>query len=105
ASNPRMIEENLITWLIVLNPVGVDQLPGTPPATKFAKTEEQRQILEFLASRNIMGRPYAAPPGIPADRLEALRKSFLETMKDPGYIAETTKLKMAVAPQDHTAME
>ena len=105
ASNPRMIEDNMITWLIVLNPVGVAQLPGTPPATQFAKNEEERQILEFLASRNVMGRPYAAPPGVPADRLAALRASFMETMKDPGYVEETNKLKMAIAPQDHTAME
>jgi tripartite-type tricarboxylate transporter receptor subunit TctC len=105
ASNPRMIEENLITWLIVLNPVGVDQLPGTPPATKFAKTKEERDILEFLSSRNIMGRPYVAPPGVPADRLAALRDAFMATMKDADYLAETKKLKMAIAPQDHTAME
>jgi hypothetical protein len=104
-TNPRLIEENLINWLIVLNPVGVAQLPGTPPATQFAKTEEQRQILDFLASRNVMGRPYAAPPGVPADRLQVLRASFMETMKDPGYLEETKKLKMAIAPQDHTAME
>lgn len=105
ASNPRMIEENLITWLIVLNPVGVDQLPGTPPAPQFAKNEEERQILEFLASRNVMGRPYAAPPGVPADRLAALRASFLETMKDPAYMAEAEKLHMPIEPVDHKAME
>jgi tripartite-type tricarboxylate transporter receptor subunit TctC len=45
-----------------------------------------------------LGRPFAAPPEIPADRKAALRKAFDETMKDPDFIAETTKVRLEVSP-------
>lgn len=105
ASNPYLIENNLITWLILLNTEPVPTLPDTPPATKFAKSEEDRQVIELLAARNLMGRPYVAAPGVPADRLNALRNSFMATMKDPAYLEETKKLKMTVDPVDFAAME
>ena len=105
ASNPNLIENDLINWIIVLNTEPVAAIPHAPPASRFAKTDEDRQVIELLVGRNLMGRPYVAAPGVPPDRLKALRESFMATMKDPDYLAETGKLKMAVAPVDHVAME
>lgn len=105
ASAPNFIERDLINWLIVLSAKPVAALPNTPLAISFAKTPQDRQIIELLMSRNVLGRPYAAAEGVPADRLEALRSSFMATMKDPDYIAEMGKLKLAMAPEDHLAME
>ena len=105
ASNPNLIENDLINWLIVLNTEPVAAIPHAPPASRFAKTDEDRQVIELLVARNLMGRPYVAAPGVPPDRLKALRESFMATMKDPDYLAETKKLKMAVDPADHVAME
>lgn len=45
-----------------------------------------------------IGRPFFLPPGVPADRVAALRKAFDETMKDPAYLAEAGKLKIDVDP-------
>ena len=45
-----------------------------------------------------MGRPFLAPPGIPADRAAALRKAFMETMKDPDFIADAEKSQLEVNP-------
>ena len=47
-----------------------------------------------------LGRPFVAPPGVPADRLAALRKAFMDTMKDPEFIAEADKAKLEVTPID-----
>ena len=105
ASAPSFIERDMLNWLIVLSPTPVAALPTTPLAVSFAKTAEDRQIIELLTSRNVLGRPYAAPEGVPADRLAALRNSFMATMKDPAYIAEMEKLKLAMVPDDHVAME
>ena len=55
---------------------------------------EQRQIVDFVGVSLAMGRAVYAPPGIPKDRLEALRAAFLATMKDPAYIAQAKKLKL-----------
>jgi tripartite-type tricarboxylate transporter receptor subunit TctC len=45
-----------------------------------------------------MGRPFLAPPGIPADRVEALRKAFTETLKDREFLAEAEKMKLEINP-------
>ena len=45
-----------------------------------------------------MGRPFAAPPGVPADRAQALRRAFDATLKDPAFLAEAEKLKLEVNP-------
>lgn len=105
ASQPRLIERDEITWLILLNSEPVPELPGTPPATKFAKSEEDRQMLELLIARNLLGRPYVLTKEVPNDRVEALRASFMAMMRDPDFLAETKKLRMAVNPSDHVAME
>jgi tripartite-type tricarboxylate transporter receptor subunit TctC len=45
-----------------------------------------------------MGRPYAAPPGLPGDRLKLLRDSFMATMKDPKFLADAKKSKLEIDP-------
>jgi tripartite-type tricarboxylate transporter receptor subunit TctC len=45
-----------------------------------------------------MGRPYLAPPGIPRDRADALRKAFMDTMTDKDFLADAEKAKMEITP-------
>ena len=47
-----------------------------------------------------MGRPFFAPPGIPADRAEALRRAFMETMQDKDFLADADKAKLEINPVD-----
>jgi tripartite-type tricarboxylate transporter receptor subunit TctC len=47
-----------------------------------------------------MGRPYLAPPGIPTDRAEALRKAFMETLSDKDFLADAEKAKLEITPVD-----
>jgi hypothetical protein len=69
-----------------------------PLLLDFAKTPGQKGVLSLLAAPNRVGRPYMAPPGIPKERLAMLRKAFLETAKDPQFIADTGRLKLAINP-------
>jgi tripartite-type tricarboxylate transporter receptor subunit TctC len=62
--------------------------PEVPLALDFAKTEADRQAIALIVSPNLFARPFAAPPGVPADRLDALRKAFDDTVNDPDYLAE-----------------
>jgi tripartite-type tricarboxylate transporter receptor subunit TctC len=71
---------------------------GIKLTVDYAKTDEQRQMLELLYSQEIFGRPYMMAPDVPKDRLEALRKAFIETWKDPELMAEATKMKLDVDP-------
>ena len=69
-----------------------------PLVIDLAKTDEQRQILKLIFARQVMGRPFLAPPGMPADRAAALRKAFMETMKDKEFLADAEKAQIEIKP-------
>jgi tripartite-type tricarboxylate transporter receptor subunit TctC len=73
-------------------------LPNTPLVMDLAATEEQKQTLRLVFAPQKMGRPYVAPPGIPPDRLAALRTAFNATMNDPDFLAEAEKSKLEISP-------
>lgn len=75
-------------------------LPDVPLIMDLAKTDEQRQIFKLIFARQVMGRPFAAPPGVPADRLAVLRRAFADTMKDPAFLADAAKRKFEINPVD-----
>ena len=69
---------------------------GIPRTADFATTEEQRQILELVYSQGVFGRPYVLPPGVPADRVAALRKAFMEALHDKALLADAAKMKLDI---------
>ena len=73
-------------------------LPDVPLVTDLAKTDEQKQILKLVFARQVMGRPYLAPPGVPRERAEALRKAFQDTMKDKDFVADADTAQLEVNP-------
>ena len=81
-----------------LNAHSSPDLAGIPLIGDFATTERQRQIVKLVISRQIMGRPFMAPPGLPPDRAAALRTAFDETMKDPEFVAEANTRGQEVSP-------
>jgi tripartite-type tricarboxylate transporter receptor subunit TctC len=96
-TKPEWIRDGKVVPLVQFGPKAAD-LATVPSASDFAKTEQQRQIVELLISSTRLGRPFAAGPGVPADRIAALRAAFDETMKDPAFLAEAKTMKVAVAP-------
>ncbi len=80
-------------------------LPNVPLIMDLAKTEEQRQILTLVFARQTMGRPFMAPPGVPADRVAILRKAFMETMKDKEFLAEAEKGQLEITPVSGEALQ
>jgi tripartite-type tricarboxylate transporter receptor subunit TctC len=72
--------------------------PDVPLVLDYAKTESDRQVLELTFANMAMGRPFMAPPGMPAGRLATLRGAFADTMKDPGFLADAAKAKLEVNP-------
>ncbi len=73
------------------------ELAHIPMMSDFAN-ERQKQIVNLVTSRQVMGRPFAAPPGVPEDRKQALRAAFDATLKDPAFLDEASKLKLEVNP-------
>ncbi len=81
-------------------------LPNVPLAIEFTKTDEARKLIR--AAVHTFGptaRPYVFPPGTPKDRVETMRKAFMETMKDPEFLAETQKAKLDINPLDGAELQ
>lgn len=81
-------------WALRPNP----ELPDVPNVLDVAETDAERDALRLVMARLDIGRPFFLPPGVPADRVAALRAAFDATMKDPDYLAEAEKLKIDVDP-------
>jgi tripartite-type tricarboxylate transporter receptor subunit TctC len=92
------VKDRKITVLVQLSLNRHADLGNVPVVADLAKTDEQRQILKLIFARQTMGRPYLAPPGIPADRAEVLRKAFMETMQDKDYLADAEKSQLEINP-------
>jgi len=73
---------------------------GVPLAPSFAKTDEDRQVMEMTYSQSLFGRPYVLPEGVPVERISALRKAFMATMADPALVADANKAGMELGERD-----
>jgi tripartite-type tricarboxylate transporter receptor subunit TctC len=84
----------LTQWALQKSP----ELGDVPLFLDLAKTEADRDALRLMLARLEYGRPFFLPPNVPTARIEALRRAFDATMKDPAYLAEAEKLKVDVDP-------
>ncbi len=98
ATAPDWVKNNKLVHLVQLGPKVDPRIPNVPLIQDLATNKEDRQVLEILSALPTIGRPITAPPGVPADRIKALRAAFDATMKDKAYIAEAAKLKMELNP-------
>ncbi len=80
-------------------------LQGAPFIVDLARNAEEKQALEFLYAGQGIGRPFVAPPDLPADRLKMLRDAFNATMKDKDFVADVTKQKLDLEPEDGEHLE
>src|SRR5262245_23498583 len=98
ATRKFWIDENKVNLLMQYSLGKHADLPQVPLVMDLAKTDEQRTILKLIFSRQVMGRPFAAPPDVPKDRIAALRKAFMDTMADKDFLAEAEKAKFEITP-------
>lgn len=78
------------------------ELKDVPLASDVAKTTEGKAWLKAIIAPLVISKPYAAPPGVPAERLKALREAFTKAMKDPALLEEAKKLDLS--PKDGEAV-
>jgi len=72
------------------------ELPHVPAIIDYARTPDDRKVFEFLFAPQEMGRPFFAPPAVPAERVKALRDAFARTFKDAAFLAEAEKMGVEV---------
>ncbi|MDH3239731.1 MAG: tripartite tricarboxylate transporter substrate-binding protein [Alphaproteobacteria bacterium] len=72
------------------------KMPDVPLASEFTTTKVNRDVLNLIAERQEIGRPYVAPPDVPADRLKLLRASYQTMLKAPATLKEAAKLRIEI---------
>jgi len=96
-SGQHLIDNGMVRMLFTTEREPVyDQVPSV---FQYARTQEQRDILAFHSSSLETGRPWLATPGIPAERVAALRRAYDATMKDRGFLADAKQRKLEVDPR------
>ena len=74
------------------------ELPDVPTAVELGRTDEERRILGAVMNASEVGSAFFTNPGVPADRLTALRRAFDATMKDAEFVAEVERTRLALNP-------
>jgi len=96
--NRDMFESKQLDVVLQLATQKVEELPDVPLVTEVTKDADQQTALKLIMSRQTMARPYVAPPGVPAERLAALRSAFEVTTKDPAFLADAKRQDLEVRP-------
>jgi tripartite-type tricarboxylate transporter receptor subunit TctC len=99
------VKDNKISLLAQFGLSKHPDLPQVPSIVEFAKTTQDRQLVELLLAPLEMGRPFFAPPGVPADRVQVLRRALDATAKDPEFLADAEKQKVELFHMTGEAVE
>ena len=100
ATKPDWLREKKIFMLVQIALKRDPELADVPTMIELAKTDEDKAVMTFLSADVPISRAYVTTPGVPAERVQALRRAFDATMKDPQFLAEAAKLNMDMQPVD-----
>jgi tripartite-type tricarboxylate transporter receptor subunit TctC len=95
---PQWIAEKKISVIAQYGFKRDPELAAAPTMLELAKSDSDRAALTMMFARTEYGRPYFAPPDVPAARVEALRRAFDATMKDPAFMADAVQLQLELSP-------
>jgi tripartite-type tricarboxylate transporter receptor subunit TctC len=95
SSHKHWLDEKKVNVLFHTGPDPDPEITA-PSIRKLVRNDIERAALDFILAREILGRPFLAPPGIPEDRAKALKAAFNATMKDPAFLAEAKKRNIEV---------
>jgi len=98
AQVPQWIAEKKINVIAQYGLKRHPDLADVPSMLELAANEPDRQALAMLFARAEYGRPYFLPPEVPAERVEALRRAFDATMKEPAFVAGAARLQLDIDP-------
>jgi tripartite-type tricarboxylate transporter receptor subunit TctC len=96
--NKDLLVSKEVKVVLQLTDRKLPELAGVPSVLDVAASPDQQAILKLVIARQTMARPYVAPPGLPPDRLKALRDAFDVTMTDPEFLADAARQGLEVRP-------
>jgi predicted outer membrane repeat protein len=99
------IESKKLNILVQLGLAKNAELPDVPLAIDLLKDPDDRAVLELIVLPQEFGRPFLAPPGVPADRMAIYRKAFQAVLRDEQFRAESARQRLSIAPLDDRQIE
>jgi hypothetical protein len=100
---PDWIANKKVNFLLQIGP-RESELPQVPVFLDLVTTDQGKAMVRLLQTNQLLGRSVYAPPGIPADRLAALRDAFDKTMKDPEFLESVKNAGLRVRPLSGAAL-
>jgi hypothetical protein len=104
-AHPQWMRDASVNFLLQAGLKKDAELPDVPLVSDLMDDPEKKQVLYLHFAPQGMGRPFAAPPGLPADRKAALIKAFDDAMRDPELLAEAGREKMDISPMTGDAID
>jgi tripartite-type tricarboxylate transporter receptor subunit TctC len=101
----RMLKAGELNLLVQMTTIKSPEIPNVPMVMDYAKTDEQRQVLELLLAGQAMAWPVFAPAEVPKERVAILRRAYLAMLKDPETLADAQRLGIDVDPVPGEAIE
>ena len=98
ATEPEWLAQHKVVFMAQFGRAPLPELPDVPMGLERIRDPQDLAAVRLVLLQQEFGRPYVAPPGLPPDRLAALRQAFIDTMKDPAYLAEAKKAGMDADP-------
>lgn len=105
AVRPDWLRDQKITLLMQAALQKEAELPDVPSALDFVRNDADRKVMELYLTQKAVARPVIAPPGVPTDRLAALRTAFMALAQDEEFLADARRTKLEVAPISGEAVD
>jgi hypothetical protein len=105
ATHPTWLPEKRFNILFQMGLSKHPELRDTPLIMDLARTDDERAIFKLMFSRQVMAWPFFLPPGVPQDRIDALRRAFDETMRDKEFLADAAKARFEIRPVSGLAIQ
>jgi tripartite-type tricarboxylate transporter receptor subunit TctC len=99
------VQQGRLKLAIQMGPKKTDEFGPVPDVFDFAKSDEDRQVLELHFKQTLLGRPVAGPPEMPKRTLDSLRAAFMQTMADPEFLADAKKVNIDIDPAPAAEVE
>ena len=97
-AKPEWVRDGKIIPLIQMTLIRHPDLPDVPRLIDLATNSDMRTVFELISITGELGRPLLTAPGVPADRVAALRQAFDETMVDPDFLANAAQMEREIHP-------
>jgi tripartite-type tricarboxylate transporter receptor subunit TctC len=97
-AHPTWKRDGFVTLPVQFSLSRIAELPDVPSALEFARNPQEKRVLEAILNATEVGAAFFTTPGVPAERVTALRRAFDATMQDPEFKADVEKIRVSFAP-------